>query len=222
MRFGWGGYCQIWTTIVGFAIFDQQASFSILKSLDLMFINLWVGKFTDLWMLIYPTGCLDYQLVDCFTNKRQKIVLSDIELDPIIYELNIDNRLFNFCVGVSVGRHPPKNRAKILISSESAWITELFPIFRNKSPTEKSFADFLGTVYFHLETYIFTFRLSTSTSKPFMIMLPLFCWNLMIIILVNRRWLVYNLAHGLMADIHLPLFVLHFAIFADFCKNPYP
>ena len=43
---------------------------------------------------------------DCRT---RKIISNDIKLEAIPWELDIENQLFNFCVGVWVGGHAPAN-----------------------------------------------------------------------------------------------------------------
>ena len=43
---------------------------------------------------------------DC---RASKIISNDIKLEPIFWELNLKNQLFNFCVGIWVGDHPRTN-----------------------------------------------------------------------------------------------------------------
>ena len=47
---------------------------------------------------------------DC---RASKIIYNDIKLEPISWELNLKNRLFNFCAGVCVGGHRPTNFSHI-------------------------------------------------------------------------------------------------------------
>ena len=58
-------------------------------------------------------------------------MFNDTELEPIFWELNLSNTLFNFCVGVWVGGHP---RANFLHGSKDV---QENCTFINSSPNKK-------------------------------------------------------------------------------------
>ena len=49
---------------------------------------------------------LNLKSLDC---RASKIISNDTKLEEIPWELDVENPLFNFCVGVWVGGHPPAN-----------------------------------------------------------------------------------------------------------------
>ena len=53
---------------------------------------------------------LNLKSSDC---RASKIIQNDTKLEPIPWELNMENQLFGFCVGVWVGGHHPTNFSHI-------------------------------------------------------------------------------------------------------------
>ena len=84
--------------------------------------------------------------------RAPKNIFNDIKLEPVPRELNIENPLLNFCVGVWVGEHPLLTKSDSQGIGHNFWYPwnqhDLLNHFQflaiKKSPRGKSFADFLS------------------------------------------------------------------------------
>ena len=85
----------------------------------------WILGFLGFSNSVYETWNSDYlNSSDC---RAWKLISNDFKLEPISWELNLKNQLFNFCVGFWVGGHLRANFScirfsYIILSIWSIWL----------------------------------------------------------------------------------------------------